>query len=153
MLKISFIFLFLNTEPSLSVTDSAAFFKYHAHINHAELLLYDGKIKEALESYILAFESMTPSTQDLVNASIAASLNKDQKHAENWLSQAFSRNLPVKVVTKRKTLTRFLGRKKIEEIHKSADRSKIDMALQKSIDSLIVIDQKNRSGKGVWIKL
>lgn len=147
MIKISILFLFANSN-FFTITDSTLFFNYHENINNAELLLYNNDLQGALESYTKAFNFLTPTTQDLINASVVASLNKNKGYTEEWLSLAFSRNLNIKVATKNKILTRFLGRKRIQEIYKNADRSRINIPLRKSIDSLIVIDQKNRSGKG-----
>lgn len=151
MIKVSILIVFFNS-GIFNTSDSTSFIKYHENINNAELLLYNDNLKESLESYIMAFNFLNPTTQDLVNAVTVASLNKNKKCGEFWLSKAFSRDLNIKVVTKRKIITQFLGRKRIREIYKKADRSKIDISLRKSIDSIIIIDQKNRSKKGVLDK-
>lgn len=151
MIKVNILLLFINSN-FFNIGDSTLFFNYHENINNAELLLYNNNLQEAFESYTKAFDFLTPTTQDLINAAVVASLNKKKMHAEEWLTQAFSRNLNIKVVTKNRILTRFLGKKRIREIYEKADRSKINIGLRKSIDSLITVDQKNRSGKGVQDK-
>lgn len=151
MIKINILLLFINSN-FFNIGDSTLFFKYHENINNAELLLYNNNIQGAFESYTKAFDFLTPTTQDLVNAAVVASLNKKKLYTEGWLTQAFSRNLNIKVVTKNRILTRFLGKKRIREIYDKADRSKINIGLRKSIDSLITVDQNNRSGKGVQDK-
>jgi tetratricopeptide (TPR) repeat protein len=147
------ILIFLLCNYSVNVKkDSSAFYKYHSFTNKAEVLLYEGNFNESLSSYEKAFEYMPPNVTDLVNASIVGAINGSESKTTEWLTQAFSKGLDVNVALKKKKIRQYLGKNKILEIYNQADRSLLDYNLKSTIDSLVTVDQNNRSHKGITDK-
>lgn len=148
MVKLQILLVFFHNFVNYEKVDSVNFVDYNQSTNKAEILFYERKPLESLGQYKRAFEVMEPNVTDLVNASIVASVCKEKLITSNFLTKAFSKGFPLKAALRKRMIRKYLGKNTITNLYNKADKSAIDDALVHTLDSLIQIDQSNRSNKG-----
>lgn len=140
----NFILLFL-LQANNEFSDSVQFINYQKFINNAELLLYRNEKKASLESYKKAFNIRQPNLKDYINGIIVSSVCKNEELTYNWLESAFSYGLSLRIALSTNKLRSFIGKRNIINIYNLSNRTSFDNNLKQTIDSLIYIDQSNRS--------